>query len=463
MMELSSYTVNELEPIYSALRRIEDNHEGIVVITSDGGVVLGLLSDGDIRRHLLKGGSIDDAVNVCTNTDFVFGDITTPRELLLKQLDRRIKIIPILDRNKTLRGIVSRDQIPTQSEGAVYSRAVAPVRISFGGGGSDLTHYFKDDFSGAVINSCISIYSHATLRLREDKKAVIHSLDLRKSIVCDDLEYSSIKDQEFGLIVSLIRSIGPSFGFELYLNSDFAIGSGLGGSSAVAAVLLGCFNEFRQDKWTRYELAEIAYQAERHYLGVPGGWQDQYAAVFGGVNFMEFNMSQNLVHPLRIDPVSLAELEACLILCDTGMTHDSGRVHRDQEQNLSARHIRSLVNENVKLCYQMRDHILRGRLYEFGCCMDEGWQLKRQFSEKISSPLIDSIYEDAKLNGAIGGKLLGAGGGGFFLFFSLPHMKYSLVRHLEEKGLSVKPFRFEFEGLKTWKARENKHFFEELQ
>lgn len=177
-----------------------------------------------------------------------------------------------------------------------------------------MTHYFSSEEGGAVINTTISLYSHATLRIREDEQVTVHSLDLGETLQADDLPSALVADGRFRLIQALLRAINPDFGFELFLHSDFPMNSGLGGSAAVSAAVLGCFNQFRRDQWDPYELAEIAFQAERHYLGIAGGWQDQYATVFGGFNFMEFRMDQNIVHPLRIHPDTLLELEECLIL-----------------------------------------------------------------------------------------------------------------------------------------------------
>jgi D-glycero-alpha-D-manno-heptose-7-phosphate kinase len=226
----------------------------------------------------------------------------------------------------------------------------------------------------------------------------------------------------------------------------------------VSAAVLGCFNQFRQDRWDLHELAELAFQAERLYLGVAGGWQDQYATVFGGFNFMEFRMDQNIVHPLRIHPDILLELEESLILCDTGTPHDSGDIHQDQRQHMQQEGIRQKVQSNVELTYQMRNHLLRGRLLQFGQSLHEAWQFKRQFSSKISNDRLDQIYEGALSHGAVGGKLLG--GGGFFLFYVPPFRKHELIDNIEAAGLKIHPFRFEQEGLRAWSARERKNHLE---
>ena len=455
-MELDNFLIVESASLREALLRIESNHYGIILTTDTSGVVMGLATDGDIRRMLLNGASLEDPIAASANAEFMWAVRDTPRETLLKKLDHRIKVIPLLDAKGKLTGIISRDHLPIQAEEAVYAQARAPVRISFGGGGSDLTHYFSDA-SGAVINSAISLYSHATLRMRNDEKIIIHSRDLGETFYADNFASSMQTNGRFCLIQALLKAIQPDFGFELYLHSDFPMNSGLGGSAVISAAVLGCFNQFRQDQWDLHEVAELAYQAERLYLGVAGGWQDQYATVFGGFNFMEFRMDQNIVHPLRIHSDTLLELEESLILCDTVTTHDSGEIHQDQRQQMQQDHIRQQVKTNVELSYRMRNQLLRGKLLQFGQSLHEAWQLKRQFSSKISTARLDDIYNSALKHGAIGGKLLGAGGGGFFIFYVPPFHKHDLMNNLEQAGLKIQTFRFEPEGLRAWTARERKN------
>lgn len=458
-MNLELFLVTESASLREAIARIESNHYGIALMVDEDRVVVGLATDGDIRRVLLKGASLDDPINCCANRKFVWAEQTTPRENLLKQLDHRIRVIPVLDAQRRLVDIVSRDRLPVSVEMPVFSRARAPVRISFGGGGSDLTHYFATD-CGAVINATISLYSHATLRVRQDERIFVHSRDLNEELHAENLELALRSSGRFGLIQAVLKAVRPKFGFDLLVHSDFPMSSGLGGSAVVSAAILGCFNELRHDKWDTHEIAELAYQAERIYLGVAGGWQDQYATVFGGLNFMEFRMEQNLVHPLRIHPDILLELEESLVLCDTGVAHDSGDIHEQQRQQMQGQDVQKEVQAAVALTYQIRDHLLRGRLLQFGQALHEAWQLKRQFGCKISNGNLDSVYEDALRHGAIGGKLLGAGGGGFFLFYTPPFRKYALVDFLESKGLLVRPFRFDPDGLRTWTTRVNKNQLE---
>lgn len=456
-MNLNLFLINGEATLRAALEKITINQHGFILSTDFSGSVNGLATDGDIRDKLLSGVTLDDSIKSCVNSDFVWAPPGASRESLLKKLDHQVRFIPILDAERRLIDLVSSDRFPIQREELVYARARAPVRVSFGGGGSDLTHYFRDNV-GAVINATISLYSHATLRLRNDKKIVIQSRDIGGALVADNLNEAINQKGSFGLIQSLLRTIAPDYGFELYLHSDFPMKSGLGGSAVVSAAILGCFNQFRRDQWDLHELAEIAYQAERVHLGIAGGWQDQYATIFGGFNFMEFGMEQNIVHPLRIHADNLLELEESLVLCDTCTTHDSGDIHQDQYRKMQQENIRQQVKSNVDLTYQMRNQLLRGKFLEFGRSMHQAWQLKKQFSERITTPELDYIYNTALNAGAIGGKLLGAGGGGFFIFYVPPYQKLELMAALQALNLVVRPFRFESAGLCSWTARESNNY-----
>jgi D-glycero-alpha-D-manno-heptose-7-phosphate kinase len=448
------YYIPQNSSIRDALNKIIENRQGFVLTSDDSGIIVGLVTDGDIRSKLVEGISLDESISVCANTNFIWADEYTPREIILKQLDNSIRFIPLLDKYRRLKDIVTRYHLPIANEEKVYARAKSPVRISFGGGGSDLTHYFLES-NGAVINSTISLYSHATLIKRDDQQIYIYSRDLGETVHAQNLSEALNHSGNFKLILSLIKIIHPVNGFELFLYSDFPMKSGLGGSAVVASSILGCFNQFRTDKWDQYEMAELAYQAERLYLDIAGGWQDQYATIFGGFNFMEFKSEQNIIHPLRLDSETILELEECLVLCDTGTIHESGDVHNDQKNEMSKQSIRDLVKENVELTYGMRNQLLRGKLLEFGESLNQAWQLKRQFSSQISNSSLDHIYDTAIKSGAIGGKLLGAGGGGFFLFFVPATRKHQLMNALEKIGKAIRPFRFEEKGLQGWTVREN--------
>ncbi len=452
-MNLEKYVIEVDSNIQEALIKIENNHKGFIFVQDVSNRIIGIATDGDIRRKLLENLKLNDSIINCINRNFIFAKPDTPRELLLKQLDHQIKVIPVLDNDNKLVSIVSRDFIPEKNEQKVFSRSKSPVRISFGGGGSDTSAYFSEN-RAAVINATISLYSHSTLKIRDDSKIILYSLDLNDKIEFENIIELQKYHGKFSLIKSVIKAINPSFGFELYVHSDFPMSSGLGGSAVVTSSILGCFNQFRSDKWDKHDISEIAFQAERLHLGVEGGWQDQYATVFGGLNFMEFNKEQNIINPIRLNSETILELEESLVLCYTGTTHDSGNIHNDQKEQTKKEDVKDRIQSNVDLTFEMRNHLLRGRLNDFGHCLHKAWELKRSFSSKISTPWLDEIYDGAIQNGAIGGKLLGAGGGGYFLFYVPSFDRHTLINWIKSKGLFVTPFIFENNGLQSWTVRE---------
>ena len=272
--------ISESSTIKEALTKIERNKYGLIFSINLKQEVTGLATDGDIRRGMLSNFSIDDSISNITNKDFFWLPKDTSREDLLKKLDHEIKVIPLLNSKRQLHSIVSRDHMPLTEKNTEWFRSRAPVRISFGGGGSDLTHYFMTE-RGAVLNSTISIYSHASIRARTDNAINIHSFDLNSKFKAKNLNDALIKKGDFGLLQAILKVVQPNFGFDLFLNSDFPMGSGLGGSASISVAVIGCLNMFRSNRWDNHEIAEIAFQAERLHLGISGGWQDQYAAVYG--------------------------------------------------------------------------------------------------------------------------------------------------------------------------------------
>jgi D-glycero-alpha-D-manno-heptose-7-phosphate kinase len=436
------------------INQIEKNKEGFVVVLNKNKTINGIATDGDIRRYLIKGGDLSDKIEKCCNKNFISVSEGLSHENIYKMLDDEIKLIPIINSRNELIEIITKKRIPVRQENKIYYRAKSPVRISFGGGGSDTTSYFKNN-PGAVLNATISLYTHCSLLTRNDKRIIIDSYDLGIKKEFIDLNNLIKNSAEFKLIASVISVINPNFGFELFIQSDFPNSSGLGGSSAVLSSIIGCFNEMRKDKWSSYEIAEIAYEAERLNLGIDGGWQDQYASVFGGFNFMEFTKKKNTIIPIRLQKNLLHELEESLILCYTKTDHGKIDIHNNQKANTKNENIIKNINENVKLAFEIRDSILKGDFKRFCLCLNKSWDLKKTFSDHISNDSLNKIYNAAIDNGALAGKLLGAGGGGYFLFFVKANKRNNLINWMKKNQLEYTNFRFENDGLKSWSFRKN--------
>lgn len=437
--------------ILDAVKCIEAGTLQIAFVVAEDMRLLGVVTNGDIRRHLLQGGLTDQPVTTCMNQEFRSVRFGAPRETLLKAFDLGHNALPGLDAEGRLMEIYTR-QMAASAEAPVLARARAPVRMSFGGGGSDLTYYFVDN-SAAVLSCTVGLYAHATLIPRADLKIRIFSEDLDT-----EEHYQSLNEllatEHKSLLATIVSVIKPRYGVDIYMRSDFPVGSGLGGSSAVTTAVIAAFNELRQDRWNTYEVAELAFQAERLCFGIAGGWQDQYASAFGGFNLIEFEQGGNVVHPIRLEDAIRSELEECLVLCNTGISHDSGKLHVQQREEMTSQQSKAaLLTESVLLCRQMHHHLIRGELQQFGRRLHDVWMLKKRFSRGVSDNTLDHIYETAREAGALGGKLLGAGGGGFFLFFVQPQHRQALTRSVQALGCTISNFRFESSGVTSWRTK----------
>ncbi|HEX5483531.1 MAG TPA: GHMP kinase [Terriglobia bacterium] len=331
-------------------------------------------------------------------------------------------------------------------------RSKAPLRISFAGGGTDVRAFFEKE-GGCVLNATINHHAWGSLRHREDGKIQIESVDLGLSLNFDvhsELRY----DGKLDLVKAAIRNVGGlnSAGFDLFLHSDAPPGSGLGSSSTLMVTLVGLLQRFKNAPLTDYEISHLAYLIEREHLGIKGGMQDQYAAAFGGFNFIEFEKQRVIVNPLRISPDTVNELEHNLLLCYTGTTRASDRIIDDQVQRYQTgcEDTLSGLRQQKQLAVEMKNALLQRRLDQFGELLHNSWEFKKRISSKISNPRIDEIYESARENGALGGKITGAGGGGYMLFYCRFERKHQVAEAVRKLGAIPTPFAFEFNGLQTW-------------
>jgi D-glycero-alpha-D-manno-heptose-7-phosphate kinase len=334
-------------------------------------------------------------------------------------------------------------------------RSKAPLRISFAGGGTDVPPY-SDERGGVVLSATIDKYAYASLRLRDDSDITVQSLDY--DVVAhyhadDELQY----DGELDLVKAVLRSLnnGNRQGLDFFLHSDAPPGSGLGSSSTMVVALIGALKHYRRLPLTDYEIAELAYRIERKDLGIQGGMQDQYAAAFGGFNFMEFSRSAVIVNPLRMEPDVVNELQYNLLLCYTGTRRLSARIIQSQVAAYERREEEVLraMDELKHLTLEIKNALLQGRLADFGALLHESWNNKKKMASQISNPGIDLLYETARKSGAIGGKITGAGGGGYLFLYCEFGRKHVVAEELEKLGAEVVDFSFEPCGLQTWEIR----------
>lgn len=333
-------------------------------------------------------------------------------------------------------------------------RSKAPLRISFAGGGTDVPPY-PEMYGGAVISTTIDRYAYVTIKKNDSKGIRVISQDFGLIEKIESISSLKISGKTSLIKAALIESGLKKDNIDIIIHADSPPGSGLGSSSAVSVALVGCLERYLNENLSSYQIAERAIKLERELLRISGGYQDQYASSFGGFNFIEFNKSV-IVNPIRLNSSIVNELLASLILVDTGMIRLSGKILKKQIKKYENKDPEALqhLSEIKKLAYEMKALLLKGNIKEIGYSLDSYWEHKKRIDKSISNSTINTLYKKIKKSGAIGGKILGAGGGGHMLFLCEPEKKSLIVDNIKKiKAVDVK-FNFDDVGLQTWILRD---------
>ena len=304
-----------------------------------------------------------------------------------------------------------------------------------------------------VLSATINQYAYASLRPRRDSRLTLASLDYDLVARYDHPRRMRF-DGSLDLIKAAVKAMRVRRGADLWVHSDAPPGSGLGSSSTLVVALLGVIGQWLERPLSGYEVAELAYRIERVDLGLSGGRQDQYAAAFGGFNFIEFHGDSTVVNPLRIRPDVLNELEYRLLLCYMGQTRQSAKIIDRQTASYRSGKkpvVQALHRLKVETL-EMKKALLLGQVDAIGELLHQAWEYKKKLDAGISNSHVDRLYQLARREGAIGGKMPGAGGGGYFLLLTRFDRKHRVAAALEKHGGQVVPFQFERRGLLAWSS-----------
>ena len=311
--------------------------------------------------------------------------------------------------------------------------------------------------TGAVINTTIRLFTHTSLELRDDTKVTFKWINKDEF---EEHDFSDELDCSYGLKlfkathnhICKLYSIEP-IGYNIVSNQDVPTGSGLGTSSTLIVSLIGVYMELFNLPLGEYDIAEMAIQIERIELKENGGKQDQYAAAFGGFNYMEFKGDDVIVNPLRIKDSVQDEMENNILLYFTNFTRNSSDVLTEQVQKMKDKNKTSTLSlhalvEQAKL---MKDCLIKGTIDDLGEILDYGFQQKKMLAKGISTPEIELLYKTALEAGATGGKISGAGGGGFMFFYCPNNTKYDVIKALDKLKMGYhQPFTWNKLGIRTW-------------
>ena len=336
-------------------------------------------------------------------------------------------------------------------------RSKAPLRLGLAGGGSDVSPY-SDIYGGLVLNATINLYTHTTIEELAENCIYIDSYDAD----CHK-KYARAKklaiDGEASLIKGVYNRIMKDFdveprGFRITTYNDAPAGSGLGTSSTMVVCLIKAFVEWMSLPLGDYEIARMAFEIERKELGLSGGKQDQYAAAFGGFNFMEFLKDDMvIVNPLKVKRWIIDELEASLVLYFTGQSRSSAAIIDQQRANTTKGETKSIeaMHRIKQSAVDMKLALLKGDMREFARILGQAWEDKKKMADAITNPVIENAFSVAMQAGAVAGKVSGAGGGGFCMFMVDPAKKRPVVEALKQLDGFVMPFNFTDGGAHGWK------------
>lgn len=329
----------------------------------------------------------------------------------------------------------------------------SPVRISFGGGGTDLPAYYRN-YGGAVLSTTINKYFYTILSGRSDEKIQVISSDLRVTETWEDLSRMEISGSDLELPLAVLKEMKVGVPLDLFLASEIPPGTGLGSSASVCVGILRAISAYLHLEMSHNQLAEKAFRIARHVLKHPVGKQDEYAAAFGGLNHITFHRDDSVtVEPVEMEGDVLRKLQSNLMLFFTGASHNSWEILGEQERVAESRSSSSSASPSVaamekvhRLVPEMLEVLHKGDLHAFGGLLDEAWQAKRLISKKISNPRIDHLYRVAREHGVLGGKITGAGGGGFLMLYCETDAQPSVRAALEVEGLHEMSFELDFKG-----------------
>ncbi len=337
-------------------------------------------------------------------------------------------------------------------------RSKAPLRLGLAGGGSDVAPYC-DIYGGFILNATINLYAHCSIIVRNDGIIRMEASDLGQIVeynASESLPIDNVLDLHKGVYNRIIKDFlpGKKLSFTLITYSDAPPGSGLGSSSTMVVAIVKAFTEWLNLPLGEYDIAHLAYDIERNDLGLSGGKQDQYAATFGGFNFMEFfKEDKTIVNPLRVKQWIVDELEESIILHYIGVSRSSAQIIDEQKKNTSSGNVVAIeaMHRIKQGAIDMKEAVLKGDISFFAEIMQKSWEDKKKMAGSITNPLIEKVFETALNAGAITGKISGAGGGGFIFFMVKPENRMNVVKKLQELGGQTVAFHFTQGGCHGWK------------
>lgn len=435
--KIKNQILNINDSVVVLLQRIQKYKFQVIFVVDEHKKYIGTISEGDFRRYVIQFSRVPKNLSDIVNTK----SVSILESDLKKIYDNKIEVsaysdTAIIDKNKKIVGIFSPNDVPLFKQGMPRQiNVIAPARVSFSGGGSDLDYWFKDEI-GCVVNLAIRKYARVTIRRNFTNYFNIVSLNTGEKVSRKTTSGFNGRKGSLDLIFACLATFGIRDGLDIDIYCDFEPGTGLGGSSSlVVAVVYGISRLFNRS-FTNKELIHICYDIERNVVGILGGWQDQIAAVTGGLCVTHFQDSDFGVNKIDISDTYEDFFSSVLFLVSVGANRDSSQIHGLQKAASETVNYKDKMKRIVNLAKKCSSMIGQENLNGFGEVLDEGWQLKKSLGEFISSPEINCVYDKLKRFGATGGRLLGAGGSGYLLVYVQHDRQIKFISHCRDEGFA---------------------------
>lgn len=419
MKNINHLLIDKSTTLHECLKYFDDVAECCLFVVDRTNRLLGSFSEGDLRRAFLKNAKpFEECINYVNENPVYFQSGAQYSFERVLQSDVIKGDIPVVDHDMVVLGAYEPDSSSCINNSArkMSFVSVAPTRVSFAGGGSDLADWFKSH-SGVVVNMGINKYAKVYFEKTHDDHFYLLSSNLKEKL---NLHYSQVREYSgatLGLVVECLKKFDITNTYKIEIDCEFEPGSGLGGSSALVVALLKGLAYANNVALSNHNLYKLAYQVERHNYGIKGGWQDHIAATFGGLLETTFSANGINVTKFALSQNEISVLENSLYIVPIGESRSSSEVHREIEKGAQAQSYIDNMNKIVSLARVCKNEITSGKIANLGLIMHQGWLLKRDLSSAISNEKLDNAYETLVQFGAEGGRLLGAGGSGYLLVF----------------------------------------------
>jgi len=452
LQNFQKYFVRDSASILEVLERQEKYQiKSLIVINKDDRVI-GMVSDGDIRRYQTQNVSEQLTLTQVMNKQFFRIYDNDDFDLKIIQHDMSKGLVPILDSEQRLVDVYTDDRKSLQFKPVQNDEftVIAPTRITFAGGGTDVANWFKK-YNGLCINAAINIYSRVSFSVRNDDLFYISSYNTREHLKYSRSELNAHSANN--LILCALKKFPSLPGLDIKIFCEYQPGSGLGGSSSLCVALLKGLCHISDYSLTNRELQSLAYEVERNEASIKGGWQDQIASVEGGVNVISFDKKGPRNYKIESNYDDLNFLNNTFFLVRTGANRSSSSIHAQLEEMISDRNFVSKMFEIYKVAETMEEIILSKQFHKMGKLLNYSWKIKRKLYDGITNSEIDKLYSSLISFGASGGKLLGAGGSGYLLMVVDLKHQFDFMKNCAENEINLRRISIDREGVRILKTR----------